>query len=226
MYQEVVCAAMLALAVCALPALAQQPGGVVPGPLLPRTDLKLPSFPIPGCEHTGKTDLTLRNRFCYEVNRMLSTGGMVQALTRATYSEWEHPGSAFGGGSDNAFAMHLERFYVRRSAADFGEMLGGYLHHEPIVRETSGKTGWWRRSRAALFGVLAITDTNGSRMAFGPIAGSLASGFVTIECCGYQQTAALALRRSGFTYGGYLTTALFREFQPDLKAYARRKFHR
>lgn len=210
-----------ALAFATLPVLAQQTV-VAPNP---SPNWKLPSFKAPGCALASKPIPNLRDRACFETNRLLSTGGLLHGFEQSAFTQWIASPHDFYQGKDQ-LSRHLEEFYVRRSAASAGELLAGWLNHEPLQYSPSGKTGFWTRSRAALSSVAVVHDDTGVRPAFAPLAASLASGFVTLGCCGRRTDMPDALRRSSFTYAGYFATALFREYKPELKAYWKRRFRK
>ncbi len=221
-----VVASAVLLAMAAIPSIAQgqsfAPDDKPPTPHIP---VKLPSLSVPGCGDANTTDLTFKNRFCYEAKTVISTGAMFRAFAGGGYSEWAPVPRGFDHDS-GMFVTHVEYFYSRRVANAFGELVGGQLNHEAIESQPSGKDGIWNRTRSALWSVARIQDDHGSRIAIAPIAGSLASGLVTLGCCGYARSPEAAFRRAGVSYAGYFATALFREFKPDLKSYARRKFRR
>jgi hypothetical protein len=193
-------------------------------PILPATR-RLPAVEVPGCQQGKPADLSLHSRFCFYAKNLASTGGLIRALAGGGYSEWTGSPRDFRR-DPGEFATHMEYFYSRRAANDAGELIAGYFNREPLLYQASGKTSLWERSRSAFISVVEVRDDDGSRVAIAPLAGSLGSGLVTLACCGDHRTVHDALLRSGVTYAGYFATALFREFKPDLKAYARRKFHR
>lgn len=210
----------------ALPAFCQQIAATSPTLVPVPASRLLPGLPVPSCARANTAVPGLHNWFCYETGRVLSTSAMIWAFTGASYMEL-HPQRRGYDADAVPFERHLEYYYSRRTAASFGEMLGGYLNHEPIEHAASGKATLWGRAHYAIMSVLTVPESGGgSRIAISPITGSLASGFITMECCTWRQTPAMALRRSGFTYAGYFGTALLREFKPDLTSFLRRKFRR
>jgi hypothetical protein len=222
-----------AFALAVVPAFAQQtalpqPGSTSSAPsgadpaVLPVW--KIPSLPIPGCSGSTTASSSLHDRTCYEAKRLLGTGVLLRGFAQSGFSEWMGNRHDFAPGHDE-FTNHLAYFYTRRAANSFGEWAAGALNHEPIQPDASGKSGFWNRSRAAFLSVLVVRDDDNWRPALAPAAGSLASGFVTMGCCGIHRDVNDAIRRSSFAYAGYFATALFREFKPDLKTYAKRKFH-
>lgn len=216
---------LFAVVLAAMPCFAQLQTLLEDSKPLTAPNWHMLAIPVPGCAKANTTDPTFKNRFCYEAKHLVSPGALAWAAIGGGYSEWAPVPRGFDR-DGSMFMNHMKYFYSRRAADGLGELIGGQLNREPIVAATSGQTGLWNRSRAAVLSVLRVRDGDSSRAALEPITGSLASGFMTMACCGYRHNVDLALGRSAETYAGYFVTALFREFKPDLKAYARRKFRR
>ena len=180
---------------------------------------------LPGCESDSAESNSFRDRACYQTERLVSPAALLRGIAESGFSQWRNaPYTSHEQPGD--FGRRLEYFYARKSARNAGELIAGYLDHEPVRPHTSGQTGFWNRSRAAMLSVVAVNDGSTSRPALAPIAGSFASGFVTLGCCGIRSSPSDALERSGATYATYFLSALFREFKPELKAYALQKLHR
>ncbi len=179
---------------------------------------------VPGCLPDAKSDL--RRRACFYLDELVTPSAAIHALFSSEFSEWRNSPHIRHQDSDDTF-KRFSVFYESRAARDAGELLVGHFHHEDFLPRESGKTGFLERSRAALLSVLVTTDESGvERTALAPIAGSFSSGFV--GAAAYQNHGLLdaALRRSGTAYGSYFTSAMFREFKPDLVRFSDKLFTR
>ena len=144
----------------------------------------------------------------------------------ASFGQWRNSPRIFHQDLDEVehrFAV----FYIRRGTQSAGEFLAGYLNREDPRPRLSFEHGFWNRTRGALWSVARVANSNGSwRPALSPIAGAFGSGMVSIAC--YRSTDSLGdgFRRTGLVYSGYFGTALWREFRPDVSAFAFRLLHR
>ena len=191
-------AGALALALTAVVAFAQE---LVPGGASPVDAHAAPfrlSPKLPGCASGSTEESSFRDRACYQAERLVSPGALLRGIAESGFSQWRNaPYTSHEQPGD--FGRRLEYFYARKSARNAGELIAGYLNHEPVRPHASGQTGFWNRSRAAMLSVVAVNDGS-TRPALAPIAGSLASGFVTLGCCGIRSSPGDALERSGAAY--------------------------
>ena len=168
----------------------------------------------------------LRDRACFYAGKLLSPSSAAHAIFSSGFSEWRNSPRLLHPDSDD-LGRRFSIFYERKSARTAGEFLAGYLHHEDFRPHVSAKSGYFDRSRAALLSVVAASDDSGrQRLAIAPIAGALGSGFVGAASFPNRGLFGEGLRRSGSAYGCYFGSALFREFKPDLLAFANRALKR
>ena len=210
------------------------PATLLPANLLPANSLPSlllgwhPAFPTCNADEiaAAKT-LTLRQWACYYGNRMLSLGGGAHAVFSSAFGQWRNAPYVHHQDLDD-FGRRLGGFYARREARDAGEFLAGYLNREDPRPRLSNKSGVWNRSKSALLSVVATRDgAETARPALGPIAGAFGSGFAGAAYYGNRRgLMAEGMRATGFTYGAYFSSALFREFKPDMAMLATKFLHK
>jgi hypothetical protein len=187
-----------------------------------------PTFPTCNADEiaAAKT-LTLHQRACYYGNRMLSLSGGAHAAFSSAFGQWRNAPYVHRQDSED-FARRIGGFYARREARDAGEFLAGYLNNEDPRPHVSNKAGIWNRSKSALLSVVATRDgAEAARPALGPIAGAFGSGFVGAAFYGERRgLVAEGMKATGFTYGAYFGSALFREFKPDIATLATKLIHK
>ena len=206
---------------------------VQPATLLPANSLPSvlptwhPTFPTCNADEiTAAKTLTLHQRACYYGNRMLSLSGGTHAAFSSAFGQWRN--APYVHHEDlGDFARRMGGFYARREARDGGEFLAGYLNREDPRPHVSNKAGFWNRSRSALLSVVATRDgAEAVRPALAPIAGAFGSGFVGAAYYGGRRGfLAEGMKGTGCTYGAYFSSALFREFKPDIATFATKLIH-
>jgi hypothetical protein len=166
-------------------------------------------------------ELSLHDRACLGLSQIASPGTLLGAAALAGVGELRGKQRSKGAESED-FGEHFAHIYARTAARTSAELLVGYLHHEDPRWHPSNEQGAFRRTKAAFLSVIDSPDQNGNaRMAFAPLAGSLASGFTAMGFSQLRQTGYTgALERSGFVYSHYLAKALIREFTPELRSLA------
>jgi hypothetical protein len=170
--------------------------------------------------------LTLGQRACFYGAKLTKPSLLLQGAFAAGFGQLRNNPEILHENIQD-FGHRFGVFYARRGAQNGAEFLAGYLNHEDPRPHISDQHGFWNRTRAAMLTVVEVKDTNGdTRPAFGPAAGALASGLVSVACYQRHNTMADGLMRSGFVYGGYFGTAILREFKPDLSYLAYRLRHK
>lgn len=170
--------------------------------------------------------LTLRQRACIYGEDLISrklalTAGFVSAFGQAANLP-SVPHQRM-----DEFPHRFATYYATHAARGTGELLAGYLHRESQQHRGSLAHGFWHRTDEALISVLTSPDENGSfRLAYAPIAGSLGAGIVGSAMYHHKDTLSEGLTHAGLIYSKYFLRAIFAEFKPDIKSYARHKLHR
>jgi len=176
-------------------------------------------------EMQSAAELTLHQRTCFYAAKLMTPSLALRAALSTGFGRMDRNPELRDNGA-SAFARRFALYYARESAQSAGELLGGYLNREDPRFHGSERTGFWNRTRDALLNtVLAHRDDGASSLALAPIAGSLSSGMITLATYRNHDTLGDGLRRSGFAYGAYVSTALMNEFQPDLKTWANHLLH-
>lgn len=183
---------------------------------------------ISGCnpiELRTDANLNFEQRGCWFLDRLLSPSGIVHGAFSSTFSQWRNVPFERHEDIDD-FGHRFAVFYARRAAQNTGEFLAGYLNRENPRPHLSTENGFWKRTRSALFSVVAVEGADGgNRPALAPIAGAFGSGFVGVACYRTHNTLEDGFRRTGLAYGGYFGSALAHEFHPDIAAIASRLLH-
>lgn len=171
-------------------------------------------------------NLTLGQRACYFGDQLTSTSTVLRAAFASGISQWRN--NPYKSHQDNDdYAYRFGVYYARRAAKNSSELLVGYLNHEDPRPRRSTASGNWNRTRSALLSVVEIRDEDGyGRPALSPIAGAFASGFVGAACYRTNNTVEDGLRQAGISYSSYLARAIYREFRPDILAFASRLRHK
>ncbi len=165
---------------------------------------------------TLPTELSFRRRFCFQLAEAASPATLLGAAAMAGYSQWRNSPRISPRDADD-YSLRFEHAYERQAARATAELFVGYFHHEDPRFHSADKHGAWRRTGAALLGVLTSPGQDGGeRMAFAPIAGALGSGLTSMALYQQQNSLLYGLERSGISYSGYFVRALFREFSPEL----------
>jgi hypothetical protein len=186
-----------------------------------------PVLPVCGVYELAHSNvLSLRQRACYYGQRLISPSTILRTAFASGISEWRNSPYESRELRDD-YAYRFATQYASRAAKSSSELLAGYFNHEDPRPRPSHENGVWDRTRAALLSVVAIKDEEGnSRPALSPIAGAFGSGFVETACYRTNHTAEDGLWRTGISYTSYFMTALYREFRPDIRAFASRLRHK
>ena len=166
--------------------------------------------------------LTFRQQACFYSSKLLSPSLLLHGALTSEFEHFRNSPHIQEDGLDE-FGHRFGVFYARHAAQDAGQFLAGYLNHEDPRLRVSQEHGVWRRTRAALTSVVAIRDAEGGyRPALGPIAGAFGSGLVTVGSYRSKNSLEDGFRRTGLSFGGDFGTAVFREFQPELRTFTNR----
>lgn len=169
---------------------------------------------VPGCGNSLKDDL--RGRACFYANDLLGPGAVAHALFSSSFSEFRNHPNIWRQDRDDTL-NRFTFFYEAKAARDGAQFLAGYLHRESFRPVTSGKTGYGRRTKAALLSVVRTSGPDGeTRIAFAPIAGALGAGFTGAADYRNHGLFETGLRYSAGAYGFRFASAVFQEFKPDL----------
>ncbi|MFL6351320.1 MAG: hypothetical protein ACJ74Z_05665 [Bryobacteraceae bacterium] len=168
----------------------------------------------------------MRQRSCYFGGRLISPSTILRTAFASGISQWRNSPYEPHRDTDD-YAHRFAARYASRAAMSGSELLVGFLNREDPRPRSSSANGVWNRTRGALLTVVLIKDEDGNgRPALSPLAGAFGAGYVGALSYKTNHTAEDGLRRTGISYSSYFMTALYREFRPDISAFASRLRHR
>jgi hypothetical protein len=191
----------------------------------------LPGFVASGpvCRISGKGEsrgLSLHDRTCLYADKLARPSLAARALAFSSYDFWRNnpreQADGFGG-----LGRRVSIFYAREAAESTGALLAGALNREDPRFHSSGQSGIWNRTKAALLGTI-FNQSPDSRihLALAPIAGAFGAGFTGMALFPMRNRVREGLLWTGCSYGGSLGTGLMKEFRPDLVNLWARHRHR
>jgi hypothetical protein len=167
--------------------------------------------------------LSFKQQACWYANNLAAPSLFLHAGFSSAIGQWHN--ESYGKAQDDelSYAQRFGVFYARHTARDAAELIAGYLNHEDPRPHTSGESGIWRRTKAALLSVLVLKTDEGSRPALTPIAGALGSALVGSSL---SLRGRSLVREASFSYSSAFGTAVCQEFKPDISSLVRHALHR